>query len=244
MSLRIAVLQHEAETGLGAFAGPLADAGVEYELVETTGSSPLPDIARYDGVLALGGSLGAGDGSLLEARRWIRAAALRDTPFLGVCLGAQLLAVALGGDLESGRRPEVGLHDVFLTDAARRDPLFASLPRRVRVLGWHEDTFTLPRGAVPLAGSMAYVNQAFRWGAAAYGLQFHLEARPEDLRRWRHVPAYARLLESAGTEVDALLGDLEGAAPALDETMGALIERWLLLVAAVAALRDRQRIPA
>jgi GMP synthase (glutamine-hydrolysing) len=244
MSLRIAVLQHEAETGLGALAGALADAGVEPEILETTGSAAFPDAAGLDGVLALGGSLGADDAPLLRARSWIRAAVLRDTPFLGVCLGAQLLAGALGGDLESGRRPEVGLHDVFLTDAARRDPLFAGLPRRLRVLGWHEDSFTLPRGAIPLAGSMAYANQAFRWGAAAYGLQFHLEARPDDLRRWRRAPGYARLVQESGIDLDTLLGDLEAAAPALDETMRALLERWLLLVGAVSSLRSRQRIPA
>ena len=244
MSLRIAVLQQEVETGLGAFAGALTDAGVEYEILETTRGAPLPDAAVFDGALALGGSLGAYDGALLEVRRWIRDAVLRDAPFLGVCLGGQLLASALGGEVESGRRSELGVHDVFLTDAARHDPLFAGLPRRLHVCGWHEDTFTLPRGAVRLAGSMAYANQAFRWGATAYGLQFHVEARPDDLRRWEHVPGYARMLEAAGTDLDTVIGALEGATPALDETMRALIERWLLVVAGVAALRGRQRIPA
>lgn len=243
MSLRIAVLQHEVETGLGVFAGALTDAGVEYEILETTRNAALPDAALYDGALALGGSLGAYDSALLEARRWIRDAVLRDTPFLGVCLGSQLLASALGGEVESGLRPEVGVHDVFLTDVARHDPLFAGLPRRLRVFGWHEDTFTLPRGAVPLAGSMAYANQAFRWGATAYGLQFHVEARPDDVRRWEHVPGYSHMLEAAGADLDALIGALEGATPALDESMRALIGRWLLVVAGAAALRGRQRIP-
>lgn len=243
-TLRVAVLRHEPETGLGALAQSLGDAGVEYEILDTTGAAPLPDPIDFDGAIALGGSLGAYDPALLETRRWIRDAVLRDTPFLGVCLGGQLLASALGGEVEPGLRPEVGVHDVFLTDAARRDALFAGLPGRLRVFGWHEDTFSLPRGAIPLAGSMAYANQAFRWGATAYGLQFHLEVRPGDLRRWSHAPGYARLFEVAGARGDILEAALEAATPGLEETMRTLIERWLLLVTGTAAVRGRQRIPA
>jgi GMP synthase-like glutamine amidotransferase len=244
MSVRIAVLQHEVETGLGAFVDALSDADVEYEILQTTNGVALPDAASFDGALVLGGSLRADDDALLETRRWIRNAVLRQTPFLGVCLGGQLLARALGGSVESGLRPEVGLHDVYLTEAARHDALFAGLPPRLQVFGWHEDSISLPRGAVPLAGSTAYANQAFRWGASAYGLQFHLEVRPADLRQWEKVPGYARLLAAAGADWDTLTVDLEAAAPALDETMRTLIERWLLVVAGVAALRGRERISA
>ena len=242
--LRIAVLRHERETGLGALVPVLDDAGVEYEIFDTTGAAPLPDDREFDGVIVLGGSLGAYDPALLETRRWIRDAALRDTPFLGICLGGQLLASALGGEVESGLRPEVGVHDVFLTDAARHDPLFAGLPRRLQVFGWHEDTFSLPRRAIPLAGSMAYANQAFRWGATAYGLQFHVEVRPGDLQRWEHLPGYARLFEAADARGDGLDAALEAATPVFDETIRTLIERWLLLVTGAAAVRGRQRIPA
>ena len=243
-SLRVAVLRHERETGLGALAPLLGDAGVEYEIFETTGPAPLPDAIDFDAAIALGGSLGAYDPALLETRRWIRDAVLGDLPLLGICLGGQLLASALGGEVESGLRPEVGVHDVFLTDAARHDPLFAGLPRRLQVFGWHEDTFSLPRRAIPLAGSMAYANQAFRWGATAYGLQFHVEVRPGDLQRWKHLPGYARLFEAAGARGDVLDAALEAATPMLDETMRTLVERWLLLVTGAAAVRGRQRIPA
>ena len=158
MSLRVAVLQHEGETGLGAFAGALSDGGVECEILETTtGGVPLPDAALFDGVLALGGSRGAYDVTLHETRRWIRDAVLREVPFFGICLGGQLLATALGGSVETGPRPEVGLHDIFLTEAAAHDPLFVGLPPRLQVFGWHEDGFSLPRGAVPLAGSTRWM---------------------------------------------------------------------------------------
>ena len=171
-------------------------------------------------------------------------AVLRDLPFLGICLGGQLLASALGGEVEPGLRHEVGVHDVFLTDAARHDPLFAGLPRRLQVFGWHEDTFSLPPRAVPLAGSMAFANQAFRWGATAYGLQFHVEVRPGDIQRWEQLPGYARLFEAAGASRDVLGAALETVTPVLDETIRTLLERWLLLVTGAAAVRGRQRIPA
>lgn len=242
VNLPLAVLQHERETGLGALAAVLSDLGVEYEILDTTGGDALPNAGGFAGVIALGGSLGAYDPSLVEARRWIRNAVLHDTPFLGICLGGQLLASALGGSVEPAHRPEVGVHDVFLTDAARHDPLFAGLPRPLRVFGWHEDSFVPPRGAVPLAGSMADANQAFRWGAAAYGLQFHVEVRDDDLPHWAHVPAYARLLEAAGGDWASLSDALRRATPALDDLTRLLLERWWLLAVGVAGVQ--RRVPA
>src|SRR5687767_13416434 len=99
MSFRIVVLQHERETGLGAFAGLLDEAHVDYTVVETL-RGPLPDPGAFNGAIALGGSLNAYDPRLLETRRWIRNGVLRGLPFLGVCLGGQLLASALGAAVE------------------------------------------------------------------------------------------------------------------------------------------------
>ncbi|MEJ7784067.1 MAG: GreA/GreB family elongation factor [Solirubrobacteraceae bacterium] len=237
--LRVAVLQHEPETGLGAFARLLGDTGVRYELVETTSGASLPDAAAFDGAIALGGSLDVYDLGLLETRRWIRNAVLRDLPFLGVCLGGQLLASALGGLVTRAPRPEVGIHDLFLTEAAARDPLFGSLPGRLAVLGWHEDVFSLPRGAVPLAGSIAFEHQAFRWGASAYGLQFHPEVRADDLARWVSVPGYRGLVERAGGDWDVVAAALERTTAELDALAKHLLERWLFLVAGVAATGER-----
>jgi GMP synthase-like glutamine amidotransferase len=240
MSLRIAVLQHEPETGLGAFAGVLDEAGIGYEVLETSGVAPLPGVVGFDGAIALGGSLGAHEAALLGTRRWIRDAVLRDTPFLGICLGGQLLATALGGFVGRGSRPEVGVHDVFLTHAAKFDPLFGGLPRRFAVFGWHEDAFTLPRRAIPLAGSVAYEHQAFRFGPSAYGLQFHPEVRPDDFARWSAVPGYTGLLERAGADWDEAMSALEQSASELDALAEELLERWLYLVAGAAALRERR----
>ena len=101
------------------------------------------------------------------------------TPFFGACLGSQLLAASLGARVYAGAAPEVGLLPVTLTDAALADPVFAGLPRELLTLQWHGDTFDLPDGAVALASSPAYPNQAFRWGARAYAVQFHLEVTPQ-----------------------------------------------------------------
>jgi GMP synthase (glutamine-hydrolysing) len=236
VSTRIIVLQHERETGLGAFAPLLDDGDIEYEVVETL-RGPLPDARLFDGAIALGGSLNAYDPLLFETRRWIRNGVLGGLPFLGICLGGQLLASALGAAIERQAQPELGVHDIYLTNAARRDPLFSGLPGRLGVFGWHEDRFELPPGAVPLAGSIACTYQAFRFDAAAYGLQFHPEVRAVDLASWARVPGYRRLLDAADVSPDRLAGELTRAAPQLDTLARQLLERWLELVARVAAER-------
>lgn len=238
VSLRIVVLQHEPETGLGAFAALLDQAHVDYEMVETL-RGPLPDPGAVHGAIALGGSLGAYDPRLLEARRWIRDGVLRGLPFLGVCLGGQLLASALGAPVERQAQPQLGVHDVYLTDAARRDPLFARLPGRLPVFGWHEDRFELPPGAVPLAGSIACTYEAFRFDVAAYGLQFHPEVRTGDLASWALVPDYCRLLRAAAITPGHLAGELARATPELDKLARHLLERWLDLACRVTAPDER-----
>jgi GMP synthase (glutamine-hydrolysing) len=232
-SLRIAVLQHEPETGLGAFAALLDQAEVDYEITDTL-QGLLPDPGAFDGAIALGGSLNAYDCRLVETRRWIRDGVLGGLPFLGICLGGQLLASALGATIERQARPELGVHDVYLMDAARRDPLFSELPGRAAVFGWHEDRFELPPGAVPLAGSIACTYQAFRFDAAAYGLQFHPEVRGADLASWGRVPGYRSLLDVAEVTLDHVAGELARAAPELDRLARQLLERWLDLVSRVA----------
>lgn len=239
MSLRIAILQHEPETGLGAFGPLLEDAGVRYEVVGTTSTNALlPEPTWFDGAIALGGSLNASDPRLHEARRWIRGAVLHGTPFLGICLGAQLLASALGAPVVRGLRPEIGVHDISLTRASDHDALFGGLSNRLSVFGWHEDSFLLPRGALSLAESMAYRNQAFRWGASAYGLQFHPEIRLKDLRAWEDVPGYALMVEAVGAEWDTVAATLQAATPTLHDLATVLLERWLLLAEDTAAIRE------
>jgi GMP synthase (glutamine-hydrolysing) len=234
MTPRIAVLQHEPETGLGRFADRLDDSRVEYEILSTW--APLPEPLAFDAALGLGGSLAANDASLLPTRRWIRSAVLSGLPYLGVCLGGQLLARALGARVRRGGA-ETGVDSVFLTPAAKHDYVFGGLPHRLDVFGWHGDCFELPRSAVRLAGSLACPSQAFRFGTAAYGLQFHPEVRPEDVTRWPDVPGYRRLLDQSGRSWGDVVSELRHASGALDTLCAQLLERWLELVVGVGALQ-------
>ena len=244
LSPRVAVLQHERETGLGAFAELLGEAAVRYELFETRGNAVLPDADEIDAVIVLGGSMAADDPALLGTRQWIRNAVLRDVPLFGVCLGGQLLAAALGGDVGPASPPEVGVHDVFLTNGGRSDPLFGDLPGRFPVFGWHEDAFELPRGAIPLAGSLACEHQAFRFGANAYGIQFHPEVRRADLDRWASVPRYAGVLERSGAKWEDIAAELASVRPELDALARKLVESWLDLATRAARDERRSRIAA
>jgi GMP synthase-like glutamine amidotransferase len=242
--LHIAVLQHEFETGLGRFSALMDKAGATCEVLATGGATPLPAAVRFDGVIALGGSLGADEPTLLGTRQWIRAAVLGGTPFLGICLGSQLLARALGGLVRRRSRPVARVHDIFLTAAGKEDPLFGGLPGSFSALGWHEDIFELPGGAIPLAGSIADEHEAFRFGTNAYGLQFHPEVTPDDLVRWTSVPSYAGFLERAGAEFPRVHAALQGAVPELDALAEHLLERWLHLVTGAGPMRAGRTLVA
>ena len=128
-------------------------------------------------------------------------------PMWGACLGAQLLAASLGADVAPGPRAEVGVLTVQRTPEGAADPVFSVLPDEFPALQWHADTWELPEGAVRLARSDEYEQQAFVW-RRAYGVQFHLEVGVELATEWGDVPAYA-------TSLEAILGP--GALPRLIE---------------------------
>jgi GMP synthase-like glutamine amidotransferase len=180
----------------------------------------------------MGGPMSATDDDVLPwlvAEKRLIGEAVRDgMPFWGVCLGVQLLAASLGARVHPGPEPEVGLLPVELTDEARGDPVFEAAPDELVTLQWHGDTFDLPAGAVRLARSPAYENQAFRY-RRAYGVQFHLEVSPEMAREWAEVPEYVASLErTLGREhAPAFLASIEERADAMRADGRALFERWL-----------------
>lgn len=233
--MRVLVLKHIACEHPGVFSEVMRERGAEQVAVELDAGEPLPDWREFDAVLAMGGPMGAGDDAdhpwLAAERALVRDAVEAGRPFLGVCLGVQLLAAALGARVYAADRAEVGLLDVELTAEGRADPLFAGLGDRLVSLQWHGDTFDLPAGGVRLAGSAAVPNQAFRVGERAYGVQFHLEVTGEMAREWGAVPAYRdSLAETLGVQAGAeFLADVERRAGELHPPARRLFANWLEL---------------
>jgi GMP synthase-like glutamine amidotransferase len=196
---RLLVLQHIECEPPGAFADELGAWGGELVTVRVDQRQKLPDWREFDGIITMGGPMAAYE---LERLPWLAgelvfiAEAVRaELPFWGVCLGSQLLAASLGAAVAPGAEPEVGVLTVQRTTEAADDPVFALAPDGFRALQWHGDTFALPEGAVRLARSEAYENQAFVVNRA-YGLQFHIEIGTALALEWGQVPAYAHSLES------------------------------------------------
>ena len=168
MSSSILVLQHIACEPPAAFEDELRSRGLDVTRVELDEGDPLPDWREFPAIVVMGGPMGAYDEAdhpwLVEEKRALRDAVEADVPVWGVCLGAQLLASALGARVYPGEQPEVGLLPVHLTGEAADDPVFRDAPSSFPALQWHGDTFDLPDGATLLASSPAYPHQAFRVG--------------------------------------------------------------------------------
>ena len=146
----------------------------------------MPDVGSAAGLIFMGGPMSANDdfAYLRQELECIRQAVERGQPVLGVCLGSQLLAKAMGARVYKNSTKEIGWFDVQLTDAGRQDALLSGLDSPEAVFHWHGETFDLPDGATWLAYSECCRHQAFRVGSNIYGLQFHLEVTPEMIADW------------------------------------------------------------
>jgi GMP synthase (glutamine-hydrolysing) len=199
MHPKLLVLQHISCEPPGAFEDELLERGGTLQRVEVDAGEPLPDWRAFDGIIAMGGPMGAYEDErvpwLTAEKQLIAEAVNAGLPYWGICLGAQLLAASLGAEVAPGPEPEVGVLDVQLTERAAEDPVFAHAPASFRALQWHQDTFALPDGAIHLARSPTYAHQAFRVGRA-YAMQFHIEIGRELVTEWGEVPAYAASLEA------------------------------------------------
>lgn len=218
---RVLVVQHTATEGLGGFADWLPAAGLDLHQIHPYLGHRVPSSVEGDALIVLGGPMGAYDDTStrwLPAVRGLLGTAVEDgVPTMGVCLGAQLLAVAAGGEVRPGDRgPEHGLSDVHIDVG---DDLFdvGALP----VVQWHGDTVTrLPDGAQLLGSNDLYAVQAFRVGELAWGLQFHVEATDEMVRTW-----------ARDDGVDEAVADAVAAArPSLDAAGERLARRFAALV--------------
>ncbi|HUU29955.1 MAG TPA: gamma-glutamyl-gamma-aminobutyrate hydrolase family protein [archaeon] len=233
MSKPFLVIQHVESEDAACFAHILERSGMETELVRTYRSGKIPEEAvRYSGLLIMGGPMNVDQADiyphLSQEMRLIRESAAAGVPALGICLGAQLMAASFGAPVYPGPVKEIGFYDVTLTREARQDRLFEGFPRTLKIFHWHAQTFDLPGGAVRLAGSPGYPNQAFRLGETLWGLQFHLEVTGSHIRRWLQE-------NSAGIEAcpdidpDAVIADILKYEAAISRLAYKLFDRFLHL---------------
>jgi GMP synthase (glutamine-hydrolysing) len=188
------VVQHAAFEGPGSVERAVRDSGAGLSVVRTDlgqAVPPPPAVAGMGGLVVMGGPMSVHDDFswLEDERALLRAAVDARLPVLGICLGAQQLAAALGAKVTEGPAPECGIGEIHLTTDAIDDPVFGAAPSPLPCVHWHADTFSLPEGAVRLAHNDAYENQAFRVGELAYGLQFHVEVTASLVAHWGpHLP--------------------------------------------------------
>jgi len=184
---RVFAFRHVPFEDLGLIRAPLEERGISIEYADLyLSGAPFPDVTQAAGLIFMGGPMSANDDLpyLRQELQLISQAIERRQPVLGVCLGAQLIAKALGAKVYRNAVKEIGWFEIHLTEAAACDPLLAGLGPAETVFHWHGETFDLPPGAEWLAYSEACRNQAFRAGAGVYGLQFHLEVTPAMIEDW------------------------------------------------------------
>ena len=200
---RILVFQHMDAGHPGIFGEFLRQDGIAWQPVRLDRGEPIPDLAAFDALWVMGGPQDVWQEVehpwLADEKAAIREAVLgRRMPYLGICLGHQLLADALGGRVEPAAEPEIGVFEVALCAGAARDPLFAGLPERVRFLQWHRaEVRRPPDGAKVLTTSPRCRVQAIGVGARAFGLQCHAEVDAATLDEWLGIPAAVADLQQA-----------------------------------------------
>lgn len=186
--MKILVLQHHPDEGPGTLGDFLRERGAELEVLHThKGEEPPLDPDGFDAVVSMGGPMNVYEEEqhpwLVPENQLLATAARAGLPIMGICLGAQLIAKALGAKVVRSPAEEIGWFEAKLTPAAAADPLWAGVEPSVPVLQWHGDMFQVPEGGQLLATGQPCPHQAFGW-KKAYGLQFHVEVTPAILKAW------------------------------------------------------------
>ena len=195
------VLRHEPFEHLGLFQHTLDANEIPYTYHDL--NDPMPR-QEYSAIIVLGGPMSANDPipGLADELALIEQELARGTPMLGICLGSQLIAKALGARVYRNTQLEIGWEPVHLTDAGRSDPLFAGIESPYTFFHWHGETFDIPRGAEWLAWSGKCRHQAYRYGTNVYGLQFHPEVDAAMIADWWRQPVNCGDVATLAVPVD------------------------------------------
>lgn len=246
---RVLVFQHIPVEHPGIFRDFMTADGIVWDAIELDDGARIPSLDSYDALIVMGGPMDVFEEDqypwLIDEKRAIRTwVSELKRPYLGLCLGHQLLADALGGKVERMATPEVGMLRVETTAAAKADALFNGLGPTLDCLQWHGCEVTrLPRDAVVLAESPGCAIQAFRVGTNAYGLQYHVELTPSTVADWGAVPAYTESLEkSCGRgALKKLDSDARALMPALAANARRLYDNFKALASSPATGRPPHR---
>lgn len=182
------IIQNDPEVPPGNLAENLVRLGISFKLHRLYRGEPLPEWPEINAMIVLGGAMGANDDArypfLTPLKQLISSLIHAARPYLGICLGGQLLGAAAGAAVVSCRWEELGTLQVRLNDEGKADPLFDGISSPFATFQWHHDSFDLPEGSRLLASSPACPHQAFRVGNNAWGLQFHPEVTEQIIRSW------------------------------------------------------------
>jgi GMP synthase (glutamine-hydrolysing) len=217
------VLRHTQVEGLGLLANALRELGVHHRYLDLPRGEPPPrDLRGVGGLIVLGGPMAAYEQDrhafLAVETTLIERMLTAGRPILGICLGAQLIAQALGARVYAGERREVGWKPVMLTEHGLDDPLLAGGGPSLTVFHMHGDTYELPADARHLARSDVYEQQAFRWGDLVYGFQFHLEFTDAIIARLAAEPESRDYIAQAGVDPQKLVAETPAFVRRLTET--------------------------
>lgn len=226
---KVLFIQHGDPDKAGLLGEVLSDSGIALDVLRPDlGQAVPPFLDGYAGLALGGGGQGVYEKDkypyLQQEIDLVKNVAVAGLPVLGLCLGGQLMAAALGGDVRPAPRKEIGFFEVTLEDISEYDPLWRGLPRSFPATHWHGDVFEIPPGGMRLGSSAQTPNQLFRYGHALYGFQFHLEMTPDLLDEL--VEDSRDYLQESGVNPEAMRREGRECLPRLREMAETVFGRW------------------